>query len=120
MPRMLVFLSLGVLVGCQDGVGPFGDISGTWRANRVEYSLTLVLVQRGSSVTGTGDSWAFVNPPTATYAVAGTYVFPRLTLTLTGSDSTASQLTATIKDARHMIGVQHVGTFADTLVFVKQ
>ena len=120
MKRPLVSLSLLALVCCQSGLGPVGDISGTWTGSRVEYRLTLDLVQQDSSVSGTGNSWGFINPPTHEYTVTGRYALPRVTLTLTSDDSVASTFTGTVLDAHHMIRVQNVGDWSDTLTFTRQ
>ena len=120
MQRTLVGLSLLTLVSCQNGLGPVGDISGTWTGSRVEYRLTLDLVQQGTVVRGRGDSWGFINPPTHEYTVTGTYSLPNVTLTLTRDDSIVSQFAGTVLDARHMIRVQNFGGWSDTLTFTRQ
>ena len=120
MKRFLVGLSLLAIVSCQNGLGPVADISGKWTGSRVEYSLTLDLVQQGPSVSGTGNSWAFIYPPTAEYTITGTYEFPRVTLTLTSNDTVVSQFTGTVVDGSHMIRVQRFGDFSDTLRLTRQ
>lgn len=120
MKSALVSLSLLALVSCQNGLGPVADISGTWTGSRVEYHLTLDLVQQGSSVRGTGNSWAFIYPSTHEYTVTGTYSLPNVTLTLTSDDSVVSQFTGTVLDARHLIRVQNFGDWSDTLTFTRQ
>jgi hypothetical protein len=120
MRRSFVSLSLLALVSCNNGLGPAADISGTWTASRVEYRLTLDLVQQGSSVSGTGDSWGFINPPNHQYTVTGTYALPTATLTLTRDDSVVSVFTGTVLDAHRMIRVQSFGDSSDTLTFRRQ
>jgi len=115
MHRSLVCLSLLALVGCQSGLGPVTVISGRWTGWGLEHGLTLDLVQHGSAVSGTGSSWAFINPPIADYMIAGTYEFPSVTLTLTSHDTVVSQFTGTVVDGNHMIRVQRFGDFSDTL-----
>jgi hypothetical protein len=119
--RTLVCLSLGVLLGCMNGTGPAEDVSGQWVASRVEFNLTLDLVQEGTSVRGSGTSWAFIYAPTRSYTIAGAYSRPSLTLTLTRDDTVHSSLTGTVRDANHMLGVlTSGGRFSDTLTYVRQ
>ena len=118
--RSLVCLSLGVLVGCMNGTGPAADVSGRWVASQLEFSLTLDLVQDGTSVRGTGTSWGFINPPVHAYTIAGTYSRPSLTLTLTRDDTVHSSVTGIVRDANHMLGVRTIAGFSDTLIFARQ
>jgi hypothetical protein len=118
--RALVLLSLAALLGCMDGTGPAEDVSGRWMASHVESSLTLDLVQTGTAVRGTGNSWGFILPPTHSYTIAGTYSRPSLSLTLTRDDSTLAFLHLRVRDATHMISVPTSGGSTDTLTFVKQ
>jgi hypothetical protein len=120
MRRTLVCLALAVLLGCMNGTGPAPDVSGRWFANRPEFSLTLDLLQLGTSVHGTGNSWGFILPPTHSYTIAGTYSRPSLTLTLIREDSLLSSITGTVRDANHMQVVQTIGAFSDTLTFARQ
>ena len=118
--RPLVCLSLLALASCQNGLGPVADISGTWTGSRVEYSLTLDLVQQGASVNGTGHSSSNIYPPTTEYSVAGTYSFPHVALTLTSNDTVVSHVTGVVLDAHHMIRVQAFSDFSDTLTLTRQ
>lgn len=120
MKPVLVGLSLFALVSCQSGLGPAADISGTWFGSGLEHSLTLNLVQQGTTVQGTGNSWGFISPPTHQYSITGSYALPTVTLTLTREDTTVSQLTGTVVDSRHMISVQRIGAFSDTLRLTRQ
>jgi len=120
MHRPLVCISLFALVSCQNGLGPVTDISGTWTGSRVEYRLTLDLVQQGSSVSGTGHSWGFINPPTHDYTIVGTYSFPHLTLVLNSGDTLFTQFTGKVVDAKHMLRVQVFQDLSDTLTFTRQ
>ena len=120
MKRRLVCLSLLALASCQNGLGPVTDISGTWVGAGLEHSLTLNLVQQGSSVRGTGSSWGFIYPPTHEYTITGTYSIPHVTLTLTSDDSIVSPFTGTLLDAHHMLSVRRFGAFSDTLRLTKQ
>jgi hypothetical protein len=100
---------------------PAADVTGVWVATRVEFSMTLDLVQQGATVSGTATSQAFINPPTTQFLVGGVYSRPRLTLTFTGDSGVAASFTATVQDERHMIGVETLSSGGtDSLSFVRQ
>lgn len=112
---------LGILAACTSAVGPAPDVAGVWEASRVEFSLTLNLVQQGATVSGTATSQAFINPPVRQFVVGGSYSLPRLTLTLTGDSGVAASFTGTVQDERHMVGVETFsGGGNDSLSFVRQ
>jgi hypothetical protein len=123
MRRNLVWILLGFLVSCTNGLGPAADVSGAWTTSRVEFSMTLNLVEHGTTVTGSGTSWAFIYPPTRQFSVAGSYSRPDLRLTFADDSGVIRGFTARVEDMRHMLGVETLpsgNTASDTLLFVRQ
>jgi hypothetical protein len=109
------------LLGCSDTVAPSADLSGTWLASHVESSVTLVLQQSGSTITGSGTYWRFVNPPSGTLTVTGTYARPEVTLTFRYDDGRVSQYAGRVRGDSDIVGAE---TFSaggtDSLAFVRQ
>jgi|GraSoiStandDraft_55_1057291.scaffolds.fasta_scaffold15350_4 hypothetical protein len=120
MRTSVVCLSLGVLLGCGNGLSPAGGVTGKWTASRVELSSTLELLQFGGSVSGTGSTTSFIFPPTTTFSIAGTYSRPHLELTFSNNGTVISHFTGTVQDATHMTGVETSGGGTDTLIYVRQ
>jgi hypothetical protein len=120
MRGSVVCLSLGVLLGCGNGLDPAGGVTGKWAASRVEFSSTLELLQFSSSVSGTGSTWSFIYPPTTTFSIAGTYSRPHLELTFSNNGTVISHFTGTVQDANHLIGVETRSAGSDTSMYVRQ
>jgi hypothetical protein len=70
--------------------------------------MTLNLVEHGTTVTGTGTSWAFIYPPTRQFSVAGSYSRPDLRLTFADDSGVIRGFTARVEDLRHMLGVENL------------
>jgi hypothetical protein len=120
MRGSVVCLSLGLLLGCGNGLGPAGGVTGKWTASRVEFSSTLELLQFGGSVSGIGSTWSFIYPPTTTFSIAGIYSRPHLELSFSNYGTVISHFTGTVQDATHMISVETTSGGSDTLMYVRQ
>ncbi len=97
MRLFIVRLSLGVLLGCGNGLSPAGGVTGKWMASLLEGSSTLELLQFGGSVSGTGNTTSFIFPPTTTFSIAGTYSRPHLELTFSNNGTVISHFTGTVQ-----------------------
>jgi len=123
MSRLLpaVFLALLFLTACTEQTTPPGNLTGLWTASAVESSVVLTLVESGAAVSGSGTYWRFVNPPTGTLTVGGTYDSPTATLTFRYDDGRVSQYTGAVRDPDHMAGIETFeGGGTDSLAFVRQ
>jgi hypothetical protein len=114
MRRVSMSLGLAVLAGCVTGVGPADDVSGVWRAAQGSFGVTLELVQRRDSVTGSGAAWPL------SFAIAGTYARPRLTLTFHNDTTIVARFGGTVESDSVLTGVETFVNGADTLTFVRQ
>jgi len=123
MARWLLAFSLSLLflAACTDQTTTSVDLTGMWTASAVESSVVLSLVEAGAEVSGSGTYWRFVNPPTGTFTVSGTYDSPTATLTFRYDDGRVSHYVGTVRDPDHVAGLE---TFeaggSDSLAFVRQ
>ena len=115
-----VCVSLAVLVGCLEGAGPAGDVSGQWRAPQGSFAITLGLVQSGAAVTGTGASPAFSSPTSPTFTVTGSYDRPTISLKFVRDTTVLAEFTGTVVSQDRMVGVETFINGADTLTFIRQ
>ena len=114
-------LCLAFLVACTDSSAPTGNVAGAWVSSGQSFSVTLELAQRGDSVMGTGASFAFVNPSSSTFAIAGTYTDPHLALTFEQDTTVLAQFAGTVaSDGKSMVGIETFTGGADTLTFLRQ
>jgi hypothetical protein len=121
MRRLLVWLPLTALLSCTDELAPALTLNGTWLASHVESSTVLTLTQLGTSVTGSGTYWRFINPPSGTLAVTGSYTRPQVTLSFRYDDGRTSQYTAVVEGSGRMAGLEvFSGGGSDSLVFARQ
>lgn len=121
MKATAAYLCLVILGSCTDSSGPSENVDGVWMASGQAFSVTLELAQRGDSVTGTGASWAFVSTSASTFAIAGSYSQPRLSLTFSQDTTVLARFAATVtSDGKSMTGVETFLGGADTLTFVRQ
>ena len=114
-----VILILLLLSGCGNGLGPAGDLSGTWAATFPfpGSSLVLTLTQFGAGVTGTG-TYVMEAGPGGSVQVVGTYHKPSVSLTLHFNLGTYHKpneaYVGTLLDDSHITGA--LGTFSLPLV----
>jgi hypothetical protein len=92
-----------------------GDVAGTWAASlspQGNLYVRLTLAQQGTCVTGTGSYSVGVNvtPTSGSIGVAGTYVRPHLSLTLTYQYGDTTLYVAVLVDSSHIAGQEY---FAD-------
>jgi hypothetical protein len=94
-----------------------GDVAGTWAAplsvgGGFGLYVRLTLAQQGTCVTGTGSYSVvvIVNPTSGSIGVAGTYVRPHLSLTLTYQYGDTTLYVAVLVDSSHIAGQEY---FAD-------
>jgi len=81
MRRFLTLAALAVSLGCgSDVLGPVQTVDGNWTGTQNGYSMGMSLTQFGTNVSGTAD-FAGVGGG-ATGSVAGTFVYPNLTITI--------------------------------------
>lgn len=122
MRSLIPCLACFALLGCAASEAPLpSDISGTWLATAVESGTTLHLTQSGTAITGMGTWFRFINPPTGTLTVTGTYIRPHAVLTLQYDNGLTTQFTAAVTDASHLAGVEVFPAGAtDSLTFVRQ
>ncbi len=121
MRRALLALPLAALLGCGGGLlAPPANLSGTWTAQHVESSTTLTLVQVGDSVAGSGSYYRFINPPTGTLTVSGTYANALVSLTIRYDTGTTTHFVGVVEDPTHMGGVEtYPGGTTDSLEFAR-
>lgn len=121
MRRALLALPLAALLGCGGGLlAPRADLTGTWSAQRVESSTTLILVQVGDSVAGSGSYYRFINPPTGTMTVVGTYANALVSLTIRYDTGTTTHFVGVVEDPMHMAGAEtYPGGTTDSLEFAR-
>ena len=108
MMRRRLFLGLGTAfaVNClANGVAIPGLIDGTWIATSESLgsTLTLVLTERNSAVSGTG-SYSTGALRTGTLSVSGTYRQPVASLSLKYDNGEVVRLRTTVIDSDHMEG----------------
>jgi hypothetical protein len=116
-----MWLPLAALLGCGETTAPAVDLSGTWLATQVEASTTVTLIQNGTAVTGSGTYWRFINPPSGTLTIRGTYSAPELTLTFRYDDGRTSEYTGVVRGAGTINGREtYQGGATDSLAFVRQ
>jgi hypothetical protein len=121
MSRLLLVVPLLLLAACVDQTTPPGDLTGMWTASALESSTVLTLVESGAAIAGTGTYWRFVNPPTGTLKVSGTYDPPTATLELRYDDGRVSTYVGIVRDPDHMAGRETFeGGGTDSLAFVRQ
>jgi hypothetical protein len=122
MRRSLIASSVAILLGCSNGVlAPPANLTGTWSAHWVESSTTLSLVQLGDSIAGSGQYFRFINPPTGTIAVAGSYARPLVSLTFRYDTGITTHFVGVVGDATHMAGIETFpGGTTDSLAFERR
>jgi hypothetical protein len=114
MRKLLPFVFLAVFAACSDQpLAPVQTVDGSWAAEENGYSLSLVMVQSDSLVSGSAliANVAGANQGT----LAGTFVYPTLHLTLTfpgfapvNYDGTMSQASAKIFGYLNGSGINNV------------
>lgn len=118
MRHALLALPLALLLACSDGPTPPTDLSGTWTAHWPESADVIVLSQHGSLLTGTGTYYRFINPPSGTIVLTGTYGRPQLALTLKYDTGLTTHFAGAVLDAFHLVGIETFpGGQTDTLRF---
>jgi hypothetical protein len=121
MCRWILALSLMLVPACTEQTTAPGDLTGLWTASAVESSVVLTLVESGAAISGSGTYWRFLNPPTGTLTVSGTYDPPTATLTFRYDDGRVSQFVGTTGDSDHLSGRETFeGEASDSLAFVRQ
>jgi len=106
MRRASVLPVLLLLVGCGNGLGPAGELSGTWAATFPfpGSSLVLKLRQEGAGITGTG-TYVQEAGRAGTLKVVGTYDRPSITLSLRYDFSQDPvSYVGTVQDTSHIAG----------------
>jgi hypothetical protein len=120
-PFARLAIPCALLLGCADSVAPTQDVTGTWVAAQVESITSIDLTQHGTAVGGTGTYWRFVNPPTGTLTITGTYVPPILRVTLAYDNGATATYTARALDGVHLEGTANFGGgIVDSLAFTRQ
>lgn len=118
-PSLFVAVSAVLAGSCREG--PALALDGVWQTFPVPGSSTiLTLTQHDTVVTGTG-TWSGEACCSGTLTVAGTYLRPRVALTLSYGNGWVGLYSGTVVDASHMLGTEAFnGGSTDTVTFTKR
>ena len=118
MRRALLVLPAALLLACADEAGPASDLTGRWTAQQVEASEVLDLVQRGRLLSGAGTYYRFINPPSSTFTVTGTYDRPDVVLSIHYDTGQTTTFQGVVAGPSRLAGVEtYPGGGSDTLAF---
>ena len=106
MRRAFLVLALIGTIGCSDAVSPKSDLTETWSAGNFETVVVLTLVQDGMNITGSGSFTRFINPPSGSFTITGTYTSPQVTLTFGYDDGVTTHYVGTVRGTDSIIGAE--------------